>query len=173
MDKTQLIIIGNIIAFIGALFMVFLGFIKDKKKVLILQCVQFLIMGLGNLVLGGLTGLLTNLVSMCRNLWSFKFKYTWPIKIVFILVQAVLALYVNNLGLIGWLPVIAASAFTWFLDIKSDHGLKILIITTQIPWLIYDLFILNFSAATFDILSMVTNTYSLIMILKSVNKDNN
>jgi len=170
MSTTQ-IVIGNIVAFSGALIMISIGFIKGKSRILIVQCVQFLVMGIGNLILGGFTGFLTNIVSMLRNLYSFKFKYNWPVKLVFIAAQVALAVRVNNLGLIGWLPIIAASAFTWFLDVKSDLGIKILIVTTQVPWLIYDLYIKSYTGSVFDILSIITNTVGIIMILKSKNAD--
>lgn len=165
MNTTQ-IIIGNIVAFTGALIMISIGFIKGKSRILIVQCVQFFVMGLGNLILGGFTGFLTNMVSMLRNLYTFKFKYTIPVKLIFIAAQVILAVRVNNLGLIGWLPIIAASAFTWFLDVKSGLGIKILIVTTQVPWLIYDLYIKSYTGSVFDVLSIITNTVGIVMILK-------
>lgn len=166
MERTQIIILGNIVSFAGALVMVSIGFIKGKKRMLVAQCIQFLVMGMGNLILGGFTGFLSNIVSMLRNLWSFKFKYTWPVKVIVIAIQLILSVKINTLGIIGWLPVIAACAFTWFLDVKSDFGLKLLIVTTQIPWLIYDIYILNISGSVFDILTMITTTTGLIMIYR-------
>ena len=52
----NIIVIGNIVAFIGAILMVLVGFIKTKRNILIAQNIQFLIMGLGNLILGGVSG---------------------------------------------------------------------------------------------------------------------
>ena len=166
MSHTTTLILGNAVALVGSILMICIGFIRGKKKILAAQSVMFAIMALGNLILGGFTGVLTNAISIFRNLWNFKLRYTWPVKVFFILIQAIIALRVNNLGLIGWLPVIAAGAFTWFLDVKSDLELKILIATTQIPWLIYDIYILNISASIFDIMAIITNTISIVTILR-------
>ena len=68
MNTTQLFI-GNIVIFIGALFMVAIGLIKSKKNILIAQNFQFLIMGIGNLILGGTSGFISNMVSIARNLF--------------------------------------------------------------------------------------------------------
>ncbi len=51
------ILIGNIISFAGAIIMVLIGLIKERKKILSAQIAQFALMGLGNLVLGGVTAL--------------------------------------------------------------------------------------------------------------------
>lgn len=174
MEKTQLtiLLVGNTIALVGSLLMVGIGFIRNKNKIVLAQSVMFGIMALANLVLGGFTGVLTNLVSALRNLWSYKFKYTLPVKLVVIAVQIALTLRINNLGLIGWLPILSACAFTWFLDTKSDVGFKILIISTQIPWLIYDFYVMNYSSATFDVLATITNTIGLVTILRSRKSEN-
>ena len=125
------ILLGNLISLAGAVLMVVIGFIKRKEKVLAVQCVQFSLMGAGNLVLGGVTGALSNLLSLVRNLICYKTGITLPLKLIFIAAQAGLSLWVNTQGLIGLLPVIAACIFTWFLDVKSDLGMKILLIGTQ------------------------------------------
>ena len=100
------ILLGNLISFAGAFLMVVIGLIKRKEKVLAVQCVQFSLMGIGNLVLGGVTGALSNLISLVRNLICYKFGITIPLKLMFIAVQAGLSLWVNTQGLIGLLPVL-------------------------------------------------------------------
>ena len=47
------LIIGNVLGLIGALLMVGIGFMHERRHILIWQNVQFLIMGIGSLVLGG------------------------------------------------------------------------------------------------------------------------
>ena len=61
------LLIGNIIALIGALFMVAIGLVKNKRNILIMQNIQFFIMGIGNLILGGVSGFVANIVSIIRN----------------------------------------------------------------------------------------------------------
>ena len=161
------ILLGNLISFAGAFLMVVIGLIKRKEKVLAVQCVQFSLMGIGNLVLGGVTGALSNLISLVRNLICYKFGITIPLKLMFIAVQAGLSLWVNTQGLIGLLPVLAAIIFTWFLDIKSDLGMKILLIDTQCLWLVYDFTIMNYVSFAFDIMCLCANGVGIYRIRKS------
>ena len=78
------ILLGNLISFAGAFLMVVIGLIKRKEKVLAVQCVQFSLMGIGNLVLGGVTGALSNLISLIRNLVCYRTGVTVPLKLIFI-----------------------------------------------------------------------------------------
>ena len=48
------ILIGNIIAFAGCGIMVLVGLIKQKKRILAVQCVQFVLQGAANFILGGM-----------------------------------------------------------------------------------------------------------------------
>ena len=119
--KMNTILLGNAVTFIGALLMVGIGFIKTKKNILRVQCIQFAIMGIGNLILGGVTGFISNAVSILRNLICFKRELTLPLKLLFIAIQIIITGSVNRMGFIGWLPVFAACLFTWFLDTKRHR----------------------------------------------------
>ena len=158
------IVIGNIFAFVGAVVMVSIGLIKTKKNILLAQCVQCLIMGIGNLILGGVTGFLSNMVSIVRNLLSIRTKMTVPLKLLFIAIQLAMAGFFNNLGIIGWLPVVAACLFTWYLDSDSEILLKVIIILSEIMWSIFDFTIHNYVALVMDLLTVVTNTIGIVML---------
>lgn len=161
------VLLGNLFSLAGSLMMVSIGFLKKRENVLGAQCFQFSLMGIGNLILGGMTGALSNFIGLIRNLICYKAGITVPLKIFFILLQSGLSLYVNNKGLIGLLPVAAAVIFTWFMDIKSDMGMKILLISTQCMWIIYDFTVLNYVAVVFDILFLCSNCVGIYRIRKS------
>lgn len=163
----NLLIIGNLISLTGCLLMVGVGFIRKKDRILAVQCLQFGIMGLGNLVLGAASGFISNMVGILRNLAFAKWKTTLPLKLGFSAAQAVLSIGALQNGMIEWLPILAAALFTWFLDTKSEAKLKIVIIVTQILWLIYDLYYLNYVATTFDVLTILSNLIGIRMVLKS------
>lgn len=164
------IIIGNIISFIGCLLMVAIGFIKKRERIIILQCFQFGIQGVAHFVLGGITGSISCFVSMARNLVFTGRDVTVRLKLLFILIQILLSVSALSGNWISWMPVIAAVIFTWFLDTKSGIVLKIVIIVTQIMWLIYDFSNLNYVAVTFDIFTLISTTIGISMILKARHK---
>ena len=159
-------VIGNAISMIGCLIMVAIGFLKRKQHILIAQSVQCLFMGAGNLTLGGVSGFVCNIVTIIRNLVFVKHPVTAGLKIFFIGLQLLLSLGSLNSNWITWLPLLSAALFTWFLDTASAAKLKIVILGTQVMWLIYDLYYRNYVAAAFDVMTMVSNVIGFFMVRK-------
>ena len=159
-------LIGNLISGIGCLIMVGIGLLRKNSHILLAQCVQCGFMGFGNLILGGVSGFICNIVTIFRNLIFVKYPATTGLKIGFILLQLVLSLGSLSAGWVGWLPLIAAAVFTWFLDTQSAVRLKCVILFTQVLWLIYDLYYRNYVASSFDVMTMCSNLMGLYMILR-------
>ncbi|MDD7280691.1 MAG: YgjV family protein [Erysipelotrichaceae bacterium] len=159
--------IGNAIALLGSFVMIGIGFLKKKEHILIGQCFQCGLIGISQLILGGITGFITNSFTILRNLLSFKIPFTKPVKIVFILIQIVLALNFDSITLINMLPIIATAIFTWYMDSKDPIQFKIVVIGTLLLWLIYDFSISNYVAFFFDCVSTCTNSYTFYKMKKS------
>lgn len=162
----NLLLIGNAVSFIGCLIMVGIGLLKKKSHILIAQSIQCLFMGAGNLLLGGVSGFIANIVTIIRNLVFARFPITTTLKIVFIAAQVLLSLGSLGDGWVCWLPILAAAVFTWALDTKSEAKLKLVIISTQVMWLIYDIYYHNYVATTFDVLTMCSNLIGFFMVRK-------
>lgn len=165
-----IIVVGNIISLIGCTMMFLIGFIKTKKNILIAQNIQFLIMAISNFLLGGITGVVSNCVSIIRNLVTIKWNLNWPLKIFFIAFQFVFTLITNNMGIWGWLPFISVTLFTIFLDTKNEIVLKIAIILGLICWIIYDYLVMNYAACAFDVFSIISNFIGIFMVKKNKDK---
>lgn len=161
---------GNLFSLVGAAIMVAVGLLKKKEHVLSAQCVQFAIMGVGNTILGAYTAVVSNVVSILRNLISLRVEFTLPLKLLFIAIQAVFSFVFNDAGLIGWLPFAAVCIFTWALDVKSTVKFKWCIIFSQILWTVYDLFFRNYSAAVFDVLTIISTLVGIAAIVKENQK---
>lgn len=160
------LVVGNAISMVGCLIMVAIGLLKKKSHILIAQSAQCAFMGFGNLILGGVSGFICNIVTIVRNLVCLKFPVTTGLKIFFILLQLLLSLGSVSGNLVTWLPILSAALFTWFLDTKSEAKLKIVILCTQVMWLIYDLYYRNYVASFFDVMTMGSNFIGLLLILK-------
>ena len=158
--------IGNAVSMIGCLIMVLIGLLKQKSHILIAQSLQCLFMGAGNLILGGVSGFICNIVTIIRNLVFLKFRNTAALKIFFILLQLILSLGSLTDGFVSWLPLIAAALFTWCMDTKSPAKLKICILCTQVMWLTYDLYYRNFVASSFDVMTFISNVIGLYMVCR-------
>ena len=166
------ILIGNIFAFAGCGIMVLVGLIKQKKRILAVQCVQFVLQGAANFILGGMSGVVANVVSLIRNLAFFKFKNTVWLKLFFIALQVVLSLPSLKNGFINYLPLLAGVLFTWFLDLENEVHLKIVILITQVMWLYYDFVHFNYVAVAFDSFTMISTTVGIFLILRDRKKKN-
>ncbi len=160
----NIVVIGNIISFAGAMLMVGVGFLKTRKSILLTQCSMFTLMGIANLILGGVTGAISSLVSILRNLLCLKGPLTVPMKLFVIAVQVLLSARLNTLGWIGWLPIISACFYTWMIDVKDETRLKVVLIASQSLWFVYDLTIQNYVGFTFDILTILSNMYGIFSL---------
>ena len=162
-----MILTANIISFIGSLVMVGIGFIRERRRILIAQCVQWVIMSVSNLMLGGVTGLISTAVSILRNLYSLKRDLTRPVKYGFIALQIAISIPFNKLGLLGWLPVFAAVSFTLFLDFKDERVLKLAIIFGQLLWAVFDFSLKNYAAFAFDLFTCVSTLIGIYRIVRA------
>ena len=126
------LLIGNAISMIGCLIMVLIGFLKKRTHILIAQSIQCVFMGVGNLVLGGVSGFVCNIVTILRNIVFLRFRNTAVMKIFFIALQFVLSIGTLSAGWVSWLPIVSAALFTWFMDTGSEAKLKIVILCTQV-----------------------------------------
>ena len=163
----NILIIGNVISFAGAMLMVGIGFLRTRKSILLTQCAMFTLMGSANIILGGMTGAISSLVSILRNLFCLRGPLTFPVKLFVIAVQILLSARLNTLGWIGWLPIISACFYTWMIDVKDETALKVVLIIAQSMWFIYDLTIQNYVGFTFDILTILSNMYGIFSLRAS------
>lgn len=155
------IIIGNIIALIGSLLMVYSGLVKKKKMIIYIQTVQMLMFVLSNMILGGITGVITNIFGCIRNILCYKNKLNNSKKIILILITIAFSLSFNNLGFIGLLPLISTVTYTLLIDLKDVLKFKILVISTTILWYIYDIYIQSYTSAIFDFMTIITNSIAI------------
>lgn len=168
------IIIGNIIAFIASIIMVYTGYIKIKERIIYLQTIQIGLSVISNLVLGGFTGAIINALSCVRNILCYKDKLGKKEKAILIVLSIAVSLAFNNIGWIGLMPVVSTVVYILFMDIKDVRMFKYLTIFTMIMWMSYDLYIKGYVAGVFDGFCIITNVIALIQLkMKGVNKNEN
>ena len=158
------IIIGNIVAFIGSIIMVYTGLIKEKKKLIFVQTIQIGLFVISNFVTGGITGGIINILCLGRNILSYKEKLGFKEKVILTILSIGLSVPVNTLGIYGLLPVIGTVAYIWLMNTKDILKFKWLVIFNGIMWLIYDAYISLFVSAVFDFMTIGTTIISMIQI---------
>lgn len=158
------LICGNIVALIASVLMIISGILKDRKRIIYIQTLQILAFAISDLILGGYTGTIINLISLVRNILCYKDKLTNKMKILLIVPSIILSLLFNNLEFLGLLPVISSVIYTCFMSTKNTIKLKSVIIFTMILWLIYDSFIKSYTSAVFDLFSIIANAVSIYQL---------
>ena len=124
---------------------------------------------LSNFILGGITGTIINLVNIIRNVLCYNNKLN-KYSITLILTLSIsLSLYFNNLSFIGLLPLLSTILYTTLMNIKDIKKFKYLTITTMLLWLIYDICIMNYVSALFDLLTIGSNSIAIYQ-LKNIAK---
>lgn len=161
------ILIANAIALIASLLMVYTGYIKKKEKILFFQTIQIGLSVISNLILGGITGAIINALGLIRNILCYKEKLNKIAQIILIILSILLGVYFNNLALIGLLPIISNVVYIVFMNIKDVIKFKYLIIFTMTMWLIYDIYIMSYTAAIFDLGTIIANIIAVIQIKRN------
>ena len=162
------ILIFNIIALLTSLIMVYSGILKNKKKILYFQSIQIGLFVISNLVLNGISGAIINAISFVRNILCYKNKLFLKEKIIITIISIVLILCFNNLGLIGFLPLISTIVYLWFMTVEDVIKFKLLMILIMLLWSVYDFTIKAYTACVFDILTVIANIISIIKMKKEV-----
>lgn len=161
---TEQIIIGNIIAFLASIVMVYTGYIKDKKKILYAQTIQIALFVVSNLVLGGIAGAIVNAINAIRNILCYKDKLNTPAKIIIILVGTICTIAFNKMGAVGYLPIAITIVYILFMNTKDVIMFKNLMILTLLGWFVYDLCLKSYSSAAFDGLTIITIMFSIMQL---------
>lgn len=156
------LLLANIIALIGSLFMVVASYVKSDKLCIMLQSVQIFMFVISNILLKGITGVIINALSLVRNVLTYKRKLTKLLKYSLLILIVVLSIVFNNLGIVGYLPLIGTVVFTIFIDSKDNFKFRLSLTFSVFMWLIYDVYIMSYSSAIFDFFSFVGGIVTLI-----------
>ena len=165
------IVIANIIDFVAAMVQVGSGAIKQKTKILIVQIVQLLMQAVSMLLLGGVTGAVSNVLSCFRNYLCYKEKLNTAWKVILIVASIAMTIVLNEQGWLGVIPAVVCTAYIIFMDVKDPVKFKLLVTLSFVPWMIYHFVLKSYTGAFFDGATVVTNGVTLYKMIKERNND--
>ena len=168
-----MIITANVIDFLAALLQVGSGSIKKKDKILAVQIIQLLMQGVSMLLLGGITGAISNVLSCIRNYLCYKEKLNKVWKGILIAASVAMTIAFNNQGWLGVIPVVVCTVYILLMDIKNPIGFKLLVTLSFIPWLIYHFALKAYVATVFDAATIITSAVTLFAMMKKAQNDKN
>lgn len=139
------LIIGNIFALIASVCVVISVVKKNKKDLIRWQTIQVVFCILSNIALFAYAALTTNCIALIRNVLACKNKLTSRMTVLLSVLCVIIGWYINNLGLIGWLAIIASTSYTIFMyTTKNDQQMRYAMLTNIALWLFHDLYIQSY-----------------------------
>ena len=163
------ILIANIIDFLAALIQVGSGSIKKKGKILVVQILQMLMQATSMLLLGGVTGAVSNVLSCYRNYLCYKEKLNTAWKAVLIAASILMTVLLNEQGFLGVIPVVVCTVYIIFMDVKDPIKFKLLVTASFVPWMFYHFILKSYVGAFFVVATIITNGITLYSMVKEKN----
>lgn len=140
------IILGNLISLLAMGSDSFSATRKTAKGVLLVQCISQSLYGLSSLVLKGYSAVVQSVVSIVRNLVAVKGEPSKATQWLLILLGVALGLLFNNLGAVGWLPVISNLEYSIavFRFKDNERALKLAFLVNIALFAVFNAVIYNF-----------------------------
>jgi len=156
---------GQILGLIYALFLILSNFGKSTKQILFLQTISFFFKTLHYYLLGGISGFLTSLISMIRNIIFYKIKES-KIWVVFFIIIYIIIGIITLKSIYTLLPVFATIIYTLIINYNNPKYLRYGIFITSLTWLIYNIYIISYSGIIIQIIMLISNIIAIIKLDK-------
>lgn len=161
-----MVLAANIIDFLAALLQVGSGSIQKKSKILVVQTIQLLMQAVSMLLLGGVTGAVSNVLSCYRNYLCYKEKLSPFWKAALIAASVLMTVLLNDQGLLGIIPAAVCTVYILLMDLRDPIAFKLLVTLSFVPWLVYHFILGSYVGAIFDALTIASNTVTLCIMIK-------
>ena len=157
------LIIGNVVTLFATAADTLSSTQKTAKGVLLVQNLSQLFYGIGTILLKGYSSTAQNAVSILRNIVAIRKIDSKAVEWTLVFLGVALGIGFNNLGLIGYLPVIANLEYTLavFKFKDNERALKIAFAVCVGLFIAFNLAILNFVGAAANLVVMTTTLINL------------
>ena len=157
------LIIGNILALLAVICMGVSVVKRSKKDLIYWQSLDTIFFIASTVVLSSYSAVVTNTVSLIRNILAYKGCLTKRLTWVFCFLSVVIGLFLNNRGVIGWLPVIATLQYTVCLYItKNEQQMRYALIFNLVFWLVHDSYIQSYPSAINALVLIIWTAYQAV-----------
>lgn len=159
------LILGNILAGIGATCNIVSVAQKNKRDLIWWQAINVFFSILASIALLAYAACVTNCFAMIRNVLACQNKLTARATFWLSVLCVISGLYMNNLGVIGLLAIIASVSYTIFMyTTKNDQQMRYVVVFNSCLWLIHDCFIKSYPTVLTGIIFII---WTVIQIIKN------
>ena len=170
MDLPWNIIVGNLISLFAGIFIIFSLWINDDKKAYKCQILNAFILIFASFFFNSYVGIVVMTIVTIRLCMVYKDKFTVNWAIVFLILSTAIGLSVNNLGIVGLIPVIATIQITICnYACKDIKWIKLSFIINESFYVIYFWCVYDFTSV---IIQFITVGIGCISYIKLVHERN-
>ena len=137
---------------------------KTARSVLLVQILSQIFYGVSTIILGGYSSSVQNGIGILRNVAVIRgFRRRW-LEWTLVVLGVVLGLAFNNLGPVGWIPVLANLEYTLavFRFKDNERMLKLAFLVNAVLFGIFNGVILNFVGVIANLVVVVTTAAFLL-----------
>lgn len=137
---------------------------KTTRSVLLVQSVSQAFYCVGSVVLGGYSGAVQNAMSVVRNAVAIKKIQSRFLEWLLVILGIILGVAFNNLGLVGWLPILGNLEYTLavFYFKENERALKIAFLISVVLFGTFNGFIYNLVGVVTNAVVLITGILTLI-----------
>ncbi|MBQ7064940.1 MAG: YgjV family protein [Firmicutes bacterium] len=172
MTETAVIIIGNILTLCAMITDSISGTRKKNKEILGVQIISQFFYGTSSALLKGYSSTMQNVVAVLRNLAAIRNMKSKALEWTLIVLGVVLGVAFNNLGLVGWLPIIANLEYSIavFQFKNNERNLKTAFLISLVMYAVFCGFIMNYVGIATNLIVAATTLISMIRAKKKEQK---
>ena len=165
--NTENLIIGNLFSFASAICIAVSAAKKSKKDFMFWQIGDTFFGIFANIFLQAQAALIISIACLIRNLLSYQNKLTKTITCFILILSTIIGFYANNLGFIGWLPIIASGSYTLCIYLtKNEQQMRYALVINMLLWLIHNLYVQAYPAAVSNIIICCWTSYQIRKYIK-------
>lgn len=159
------LVIGNIFSLLSAICIAVSALKKSKKDFMYWQIGDTFFGMFANIALSAYAALIISMACFIRNILSYKERLTMKITLFLVLLSITIGVYVNNLGIIGWLPIIASASYTICVFVtKNEQQMRYALAINQLLWFIHNLYVRAYPSS---VACIVLSLWTGIQIIKN------
>ena len=158
------LILGNLCSILAMISDSLSAAQKTPKAVLRVQNISQLWYAVGSILLGGYSAAVQNAVSILRNIIAIRGVHSPAVEWILVGLGVVLGFAFNNLGLLGWIPIIAGTQYSIaiFRFKDNDRALKTSFLISSSMFVVFSAVILNLVGVVTNAVVAVSTILALI-----------
>lgn len=163
------VIVGNVCSLCAMTTDIVSSSRKTGKGVIIMQTFSQVFYAVGTLFLGGYSAVVQNGISILRNITAISKIKSRILEWIFIIAGVVIGIYFNNLGLIGFIPIVSNFGYSLcvFKFKHKERLLKIAFAITMFMYVFFNFAILNYVGAVSNLITFIV---TMVFVIKNRKK---